>query len=456
MTAGKRVAALAFVAACGGIADREQLPPEGQIVIGIVTDAWLPRSAEDLRDAIPYAPSFERLRVEVYPPGETSPCDGCSRDFGIDHRTVDEGRASFGFIPRKHVAGYRARVLLYHSGPSESYADPRPRSSIETVIALPSVGDEGIARVHVVLRTDDLGRPRGTVDAPILPNDGPPPTGLAGTWHAEVRRDCAEEAREGEGCVPGGAFWMGDPGFAVPFERLVAISPFYVDLTEVRVGEFRSLLGTGRPDDLGPYDPTRGRTHCTFTTSPADKEEMPLNCVSRALAARICELKGGRLPTETEWEFLAGARRDATYPWGEATATCDDAVYGRSNDTTKPPEFRACVATKGIGPALSGSGALDRLRLPDGRVVVDLGGNLLEYVSDEHQTYGEPCLEENPSVDPRCRERSARSADVIIVRSSSWAESGGPTFRAAVRSTANTASVPFSSQIGLRCVRPSL
>src|SRR6185436_19579915 len=181
------------------------------IVIGVTTDAWLPRGPDEERGEIEYTALFERLRVELYPSGEAAPCAGCYRDFGIDHRSVNEGRASFGFLPRKNVSGYRARVMLYHTGPSESYADPRPRSTIETVVDLPVVADDGIVDVHVVLRTDDLGRPSGTLDAPVAPEGGRAPVGIAGTWHADLRRGCAAPAGAGEACVPGGAFWMGDP-----------------------------------------------------------------------------------------------------------------------------------------------------------------------------------------------------------------------------------------------------
>jgi formylglycine-generating enzyme required for sulfatase activity len=450
---------LVVVASSCGVFDRGELPPEGQVVFGVATDAWLPRGAGEGYEPVSRNALFERLRIEMFAPGETEPCRECSRDFGVDHRTMNEGHATVGFVPRPGTSGYRIRVRLYHSGASESSAEPRPSSTLEAVVALPPVSADGVVDLHVTLRTDEMATPRGTLDAPASADPGPPPTGLAGTWHEDVVRGCAEPARAGEACVPGGAFWFGDPGFAVPYERLVALSPFYIAAHETTVAEMRAsglasgdALSKSDPFITNP-DPTKEAHYCTYTTRAGSNEELPANCVTRDLARRYCEKQGGQLPTDAQFEFVAGARRDATYPWGEAIASCADAVFGRNYETKAPPESRECVSS-GIGAAKPGSGRLDRLRLPDGNEVLDLAGNVAEWTADFYQLDDEPCRTGNPVIDPLCRERTAVSDKLVSVRGNSWAEPGGSALRAAVSETA-AIGTPQNPRVGFRCVRAS-
>ncbi|MBS2012768.1 MAG: SUMF1/EgtB/PvdO family nonheme iron enzyme [Deltaproteobacteria bacterium] len=445
-------------AACDGLTDRGTLPPTGQIVLGVATDAWLPRGPSEPPDPIGRASLFERLRFEFFAPGESVPCPDCTRDFGIDHQTSNDGKLSVGFVPTPGTAGYRARVRLYHSGASESAAEPRIASTIETVVALPPIPAEGITRLHVVLRTDDLARPKGTLAAPLAVLDGPPPSGLAGTWRAELRRDCGAPARAGEACVPGGAFWMGDPSFATPFERLVGVSPFYIDVREVSVGQVRGS-GLAFLDvaalKADPYlyspDATKNIHYCTYTQNAADKEDLPVNCVSPTLAAKFCESRGGTLPSEAQYEFAAGARRDATYPWGEGTPGCEDAVFARTYETDKPRELRACAAL-GIGVAKAGSGRLDRVAMPDGNEVVDLGGNLTEWIRDAWQKSDESCFATPFAIDPVCTQPSVVEPGRLSVRGCAWTELGASLLRGAVRSSTGAAA-PQNPRVGFRCVR---
>lgn len=91
-----------------------------------------------------------------------------------------EARVSVGLLPRVGTTGYRARATLFRTFRSE-IAGPRPASSLVSVVALPVTAAEGIVRAHVVLATEDLGTPKGTLEAPTEAASGAPPKSLVDT-----------------------------------------------------------------------------------------------------------------------------------------------------------------------------------------------------------------------------------------------------------------------------------
>ena len=102
------MACIVVAAGCGDAAPTT-LPPEGQILLYVTTDAPLPPpSGKNLvsdptlcpaqpRDA---PPLFDTLQVDVYQP-DGMPCPGCTRRFALDCDTVDSGRASLGIADEK-------------------------------------------------------------------------------------------------------------------------------------------------------------------------------------------------------------------------------------------------------------------------------------------------------------------------------------------------------------------
>src|SRR5690606_2650586 len=77
----RAVIALAALALVGCSDD---LPPIGQVRLAIDTDAPLPPPPGEVLGPAEPAPLFDSLRVDVYPPGASEPCAGCSRTFGLD------------------------------------------------------------------------------------------------------------------------------------------------------------------------------------------------------------------------------------------------------------------------------------------------------------------------------------------------------------------------------------
>lgn len=405
------VLAVASAAPSTSCASNAQRPPEGQIVLHVQTDARLPhapgvREPADAGVTGDRQPLFDRLSVEFIAPGASEPCATCVREFGADAELFSQKRASVGFVPPPGASGYRARVRLYRYG---GLLGPRRASTIERVVALPSVAEEGVIDVTVSLPTEDLARPRGTIEAPEPVSAGMPDGKLQpGDFDAAFRRGCSNAPRAGEACVPGGTYWMGTLFYDVQQrEHLVRMSPFFLDQTEVTVAALRA---SGVASDT---DPTSSREDggCTYGVTKSSSDALPVNCISRDLAAKFCAKAGKTLLSEARFEYVASALRGADYPWGNTAPKCPDAVYARAAGS-KTAEYRACV-DQGAGPSAPGAGRLDRLVLGD-RTVVDLAGNVSEWMLDENSEEGEPCRELGLLTDPVCTTRSTRLPGTVV------------------------------------------
>lgn len=405
-------------------------PPEGQLVLHVTSDAP--------------SPLFDRLRVELYAPGETAPCPGCAREFSLEDGSMERDEVSFGFFPRVRTPGYRARVRLFRSGGTAS-GEPRRGSTIERVVALPTAPGEGLVTATVTLPVEDLARPRGTLDAPVAAEPGAPPRGYAGSLPAAAPRACHGAAGEGEVCVPGGVFWMGNPRLDVldgresdgHGERLVAVSPFFLDAKEVTVAELRAARVARVVDD--PLEAGQHLTGCLYTADPGPNDELPVNCLSWQRARTYCEKVGKRLPSEVEYEYAAGARVSRSFPWGEDVPACGDAIY-RGDE--------GCFAA---GPRPAGRGVRDRIAFGAGEIV-DLAGNLREYAQDGYRPGTDPCWGEGLLVDPLCDPDPTAPSVARTVRGGSYGDEG-TLLRAAIRTFVEEERFAVSALIGFRCAR---
>lgn len=468
----------------------ETLPPLGQVKLHVTTDAILPPAPGASPRAGAPAPLFDRLRIELFRPNESEPCAGCTREFGLDESMVDEGRASMGITPTPHVDGYRARVRIYWARAAQAGAPP-PHVTLEQVVALPPADDEGIVDVTVTLLTDEIGRPVGTLDRPGPVALGAPTTKMANTWPGAARVDCTDRPPPGEVCVPGGAFWMGDPrtlsGAQLTDDpqrvKLVVVSPFHLDATEVTVRDFRAsgledatalqdksdsyYLFPGDPmffpdniEDLEGLREVAPYYWCNYTQAPnrgtrdgAPLEDMPVNCITQPKARAYCLAKGADLPSEAQFEYVAGALESRPFVWGSDDPTCDDAVWGRSGLGKLRVLWGNCrAATEDGGPRAPRSGARDRLELPTG-TIFDLVGNVVEWTRDVWARSTEPCWAFSLAKDPVCTTPSTVDREPYVTRGGSWAYPGvalRSTFRQRV--DGSSASGAFG---GFRCARPA-
>jgi sulfatase modifying factor 1 len=136
--------------------------------------------------------------------------------------------------------------------------------------------------------------------------------------------------------LPGGTFSLGSTTAnvacnATPVHQ-VTLSPFSLDKTEVTVGQYAAFYAqlaasqkcSGKNDAgfvCGQPDTAEG---CTWSAE-ANQKDYPINCVDWFQANAYCAWahKGGRLPTEAQFEYAArDGGKTQSFPWGEANPDC--------------------------------------------------------------------------------------------------------------------------------------
>jgi sulfatase modifying factor 1 len=315
------------------------------------------------------------------------------------------------------------------------------------------VQEEGeVTSLHVVLPAERVARPLGSRDAPIDAAEGLPDPELVGSWPPAQRRACDGPAPAGMVCVPGGAFWMGDAsqvGAEGDQRRLVGLSPFFVDATEVTPLEYKNVGSEWRVTD--PY--VEGAPLCTIAQGvavPPGQGRRAANCL-RHLAAEVhCNVRGAMLPTEAQLEYLMGGLRSARFPWGGDLPGCEDAVFARAQESGGPEA--ACYSPGELeGPHRPASGARDVLVLPSG-TVFDLAGNLAEWTFDAWNRQDEACWGVGVYQDPFCDEASRDGDGLVVVRGGDWTEP--PTLAHAARRRRVDAA-EYDYTVGFRCAMPA-
>jgi formylglycine-generating enzyme required for sulfatase activity len=165
--------------------------------------------------------------------------------------------------------------------------------------------------------------------------------------------------------IPGGRFTMGTSDKSAPPNerpaRAVAVTPFWIDRTEVPVGAYRACVERG-----ACARPPRSSPSCTFDLGDP---ELPVSCVPWASANAYCLGLSKRLPREVEWENAARGTSPVKYPWGGAHGC--GAAATLAGETTN----RACSGDRPsrVGAHLGGAS-------PYG--VLDMSGNVEEWVAD--------------------------------------------------------------------------
>jgi sulfatase modifying factor 1 len=193
-------------------------------------------------------------------------------------------------------------------------------------------------------------------------------------------------------------------------EFKATISSFVLDTYEVTVGRFRKFVATypGAQPAPGagahPFIPSSGwdgawtsrlasdrasliaglkcelKDFPTWTDTPGTNESKPINCIDWFTAFAFCAWDGGRLPTESEWEYVTSGGEERVLPWQAASlATGPDsahAVFGCLLNT--PIVCTGAVDAANVGSVPMGAGKWGHQ---------DLAGSVWEWTLDWYATY---------------------------------------------------------------------
>jgi len=194
--------------------------------------------------------------------------------------------------------------------------------------------------------------------------------------------------------IPGGTYRRGDPHdqatdyYGQPITpHWVRVRSFYIQETEVTNAEFEDYVSRHAGDDAAPFQKWRD-----FYTKQKQKSDFPAACISYLAARKFARERGGRLPTEAEWEFAAKSRdSNRTYPWG-------------NESPFSPRQLKKANISDPFGDA--GLAATVVRGFPSDKTVqgvYDMAGNVRELCLDRYKRYGELDLAKNneePLEDP--------------------------------------------------------
>ena len=228
--------------------------------------------------------------------------------------------------------------------------------------------------------------------------------------------------------IRGGSFLMGSSeDDAVSDERpqhWAQVSSFWLDEYEVRVEDFERCVAAGGCQLEGVLQHDK-EARCQYGSNTTNA---PMNCVSWDQAQAYCEFAGKRLPTEAEWERAAGGGQGVRFPWGGAGPNCDF-LCRRGHDSDGCDTGLPCPVGSKEDISMSG--------------VVDLGGNLSEWVSDWYD-------DDYYSVAPRLNPQGPESGERRSVRGGDYSDLYDP-FR--VISRDRLLPELRSTVVGFRCAK---
>jgi formylglycine-generating enzyme required for sulfatase activity len=216
----------------------------------------------------------------------------------------------------------------------------------------------------------------------------------------------------------------------------VTLTTFYIDRHEVTNADFKDFIDQyplwqkeNFPDSLhnGEY-----LKHWEKNSYPAGESRYPVVNITWYAAMEYCKCMDKRLPTEAEWEYVAGNRGESRiYPWGNS-----------------PPDSSKANYFNHIGKAIEVG------RYPPNELgVYDLAGNVWEFILDGWSyNYYVKSPQENPlnglkyyTFNKLCNVKSRR-----VIRGGSW---GGAEINLRIRFRDSHPPQGAGNHVGFRCVK---
>jgi formylglycine-generating enzyme required for sulfatase activity len=186
--------------------------------------------------------------------------------------------------------------------------------------------------------------------------------------------------------IPAGVFEMGSSemfDFEAPVHQVSIRKAFYIGRNEVTFEEWDACFAEGgckqKPDDRG-----LGRARRPATDLDWDDAKSYVAWLSQKTGRTY------RLPTESEWEYVARAGTTTTYPWGRTVEKDRANCIGCTSDPV-----RKAIDTGSFPPNAFG--------------IYDMAGNAAEWVEDcWSENYRGAPTEGSAWTKPQCRERVLR------------------------------------------------
>lgn len=276
--------------------------------------------------------------------------------------------------------GAKSRVLSKASFPVPGYAGI-------------GLGCAAVAGVLALLMTREVPEPSKTLrpTAPTQPiQEAPESTGSGA------------RCPEGMEYVPGGRFYLGSDSDASALAtsrpaHAKILEPYCLDRTEVTMAAYRACSSKGHCKRAyrkswwrGAKAPEVEAYSVLCNENFDDRPEHPVNCVTWVQARDYCQVRGFRLPLESEWEFAARGSDGRVYPWGDAPPDASRAnVCG--GECAHWRQVNKLVAREPLYPIDDGyAGTAPVGKFAGGRAQwghLDLVGNLFEWTASEYLAY---------------------------------------------------------------------
>ncbi|MEW5868753.1 MAG: SUMF1/EgtB/PvdO family nonheme iron enzyme [Chloroflexota bacterium] len=198
-------------------------------------------------------------------------------------------------------------------------------------------------------------------EAPVMPARTQTVTPLSATTPLPTAAPAVQIGGVPMVLIPAGEFQMGSESGNSDEKPVhtVYLDDYYIDVYEVTNARYIECVTAVRCD---PPDESKSYTRSSYYGNP-EYADYPVIYVTWEMADTYCQWRGGRLPTEAEWEKAArGGLENELYPWGDEAPTCKQANFNGSG----------CVGdTSPVGSYV-----------PNGYGLYDMAGNVWEWVQD--------------------------------------------------------------------------